>query len=173
LIALYERQLDQKGASAPDLHVRIAVVARERMDDVDRAFDEIDAALRSDGQHGGAIGELEALLRHGKDPQHRARAAEMLEPVYQKRGNFTELMSTIGARLESTQDPKSAAGSSSGWPISRKSRRKTTAARWRRSPSSSTKTSPTRRLGRAWNGWPRSPAARGAWPRFTPASSTA
>jgi tetratricopeptide (TPR) repeat protein len=110
LIALYERQLDQTGASAPDLHVRIAVVARERMDDIDRAFEEIDAALRSDGQHGGAIGELEALLRHGKNPQYRARAAEMLEPVYQKRGNFTELMATIGARLESTQDPEERRG---------------------------------------------------------------
>jgi tetratricopeptide (TPR) repeat protein len=106
LIALYERQLDQNAASAPDLHVRIAIVARERMDDVERAFDEIDAALGSDGQHGGAIGELETLLRHAKNPQHRARAAEMLEPVYLKRGNFTELMATIGARLESTEDPE-------------------------------------------------------------------
>jgi tetratricopeptide (TPR) repeat protein len=105
LVALYERQLEQGGEGKSDLHVKIAVIARQYMSDTGRAFDELEAALAGDSQHGPAIAELETLLRHGKDPQHRARAAEMLEPVYQKRSSFPELMATIEARLESSQDP--------------------------------------------------------------------
>ncbi|HKQ71040.1 MAG TPA: tetratricopeptide repeat protein, partial [Polyangiaceae bacterium] len=105
LVGLYERQLDAPGADKGGLHVKIAETARKHMGDIERAFDELDAALADDDQHGGAIAELETLLRHGKEPQHRARAAEMLEPVYQKRANFTDLMATIEARLESSQDP--------------------------------------------------------------------
>jgi tetratricopeptide (TPR) repeat protein len=105
LIALYERQLEAGAKDRSDLFVKIAIIARQNMSDVDRAFDELEAALENDSQHQGAITELETLLRHGKDPMHRARAAEMLEPVYQKRASFPELMATIEARLESSQDP--------------------------------------------------------------------
>ncbi|HEX9296756.1 MAG TPA: hypothetical protein VF881_13015, partial [Polyangiaceae bacterium] len=105
LVTLYERQLDANAGNKPDLHVKIAVIARQHMDDTARTFDQLEAALAGDSQHAGAITELETLLRHGKETQHRARAAEMLEPVYQKRANFPELMATIEARLESSQDP--------------------------------------------------------------------
>jgi len=105
LIALYERQLEAGAKERSDLYVKIAVIARQKMSDFERTFDELALALDSDGQHAGAIAELETLLRHGKDPVHRAHAAEMLEPVYQKRGSFPQLMATIEARLESSQDP--------------------------------------------------------------------
>jgi tetratricopeptide (TPR) repeat protein len=105
LVALYERQLDHGGEAAADLHVKIAVIAREHLSDVDRAFDELAHALDGDDQHAGAIAELETILKDGDDRRQRARAAEMLEPVYQRRAAFPELMGSIEARLESTDDP--------------------------------------------------------------------
>src|SRR5262249_13460444 len=59
LIALYERQLETGAKEKPDLYVKIAMIARQHLSDVDRAFDELEAALENDGQHEGAISELE------------------------------------------------------------------------------------------------------------------
>jgi len=105
LVALHERQLGYENATKPDLHVKIAQVARRHMGDVPRAFDELEAALASDAQHPGAVSELEALLERGSTREQRAHAAEMLEPVYQRRGSFVELMRSLEARLEASQDP--------------------------------------------------------------------
>src|SRR5262249_43338979 len=85
LLSLYERQLETGGAAA-ELHVKIATIARRNLSDIDRAFDELGKALDSDTQHAGAIAELESILKEDGDPRQRARAAEMLEPVYQGRG---------------------------------------------------------------------------------------
>jgi tetratricopeptide (TPR) repeat protein len=103
LVGLYERQLEA-GAPAADLHVKIAVIERQNLSDIDRAFDELARALETDEQHAGAIAELEAILKGERDSRQRARAAEMLEPVYQARDNYPDLMATIEARLESTED---------------------------------------------------------------------
>ncbi len=105
LVGLYERQFVQASADKPHLHVRIARTAREHLGDVNRAFDELEAALKIDAQYEGAIAELEHLLERGKAPEHRARAAEMLEPVYMRRADFTHLMAAIEARLASSQEP--------------------------------------------------------------------
>ena len=51
------------------------------------------------------IEEIETLLKQAESPDLVRRAAEMLEPVYLGRSDFTRLMNTIEARLDSTQDP--------------------------------------------------------------------
>ncbi len=104
LIGLYERQLD-KAPDKADLRVKIAKVAEKKLGDTLRAFDELGEALALDSQHEGAIAELERLLREAEDLDHRARAAEMLEPYYLGRADWKSVKSTIEARLASSQDP--------------------------------------------------------------------
>ena len=105
LIGLYERQLDKGAPDKAELRVKIAKVAEKKLGDTLRAFDELGEALAQDSQHEGAIAELERLLREAEDLDHRARAAEMLEPYYLGRADWKSVKSTIEARLASSQDP--------------------------------------------------------------------
>jgi len=105
LIALYERQLDGKLGNAADLRVSIAKVAAQQQRDLGRAFDELETALSTDRQHAGVIGELERILADSTEPEHRARAAALLEPVYLLRSDFSRVMDAIRARLSYASDP--------------------------------------------------------------------
>jgi len=105
LIALYERQLDAKLGNAADLRVSIAKVAAQQQKDLGRAFDELETALSADHQHAGVIAELERILAESAEPEHRARAAPLLEPVYLKRSDFGRVMDAIRARLSYASDP--------------------------------------------------------------------
>jgi tetratricopeptide (TPR) repeat protein len=105
LVRLYERQLDGKSSSKPDLFVSIARVAARQQGDVERAFDELEQALKLERQHAGAITELERLLLEAPTAEQRARAAALLEPVYLLRADFTRVMDAIRARLECASDP--------------------------------------------------------------------
>ncbi|HVY44578.1 MAG TPA: tetratricopeptide repeat protein, partial [Minicystis sp.] len=105
LIALHERQLDGGLGAAADLRVAVATIAREHTGDVDRAFDELGEALASDPSHAGAVRELERLLETSEDPDHRARAGEMLEPVYLRRADWGKVKLALDARLTASQDP--------------------------------------------------------------------
>lgn len=105
LIALYERQLDGKVGVAADLRVQIAQTARRQTGDVSRAFDELGEALTAEPGHAGAVAELESFLGAADDAEHRARAGEMLEPVYLRRADWSKVKSALDARLEASQDP--------------------------------------------------------------------
>jgi tetratricopeptide (TPR) repeat protein len=105
LVSLYERQLDNDLGSKPDLHVAIARVAARQQHNIDRAFDELEQALKRERQHAGAITELERLLVEAPEAEQRARAAALLEPVYLLRADFTKVMDAIRARLECASDP--------------------------------------------------------------------
>lgn len=105
LVSLYERQLDARAGDPAALHVKIATTCAQRQQDVDRAFDELERALEIERQHGGAIAELERLLVDGPEAAHRARAAELLEPVYLLRADYTKVMRTLRARLDFSEDP--------------------------------------------------------------------
>ncbi|MCE7890335.1 MAG: hypothetical protein DYH12_11650 [Sorangiineae bacterium PRO1] len=105
LVDLHRRQLDAGQGKPADLHVKMARVLAQRMQEVPRAFDELEEALGSEKQHEGAIGELERLMSGGGDAEHRARAAAILEPVYLLRADFGKVMESIQARLEVSQDP--------------------------------------------------------------------
>jgi tetratricopeptide (TPR) repeat protein len=107
LLALYERQVDARKGDAADLRVKIAGVASQRLGDVERAFEELEQALGADRRHEGAILELERLLTEAKQPEHRARAAELLEPVYLRRADWPKVRGVLEARLEVVTDPDS------------------------------------------------------------------
>jgi tetratricopeptide (TPR) repeat protein len=105
LVALYERRLAAGPDDSSALRVKIATTSAQRLNDVPRAFDELERALEHDRQHQGAIAELERLLKAAAEAEYRARAATLLEPVYLVRGDYRRLMDAIGARLEYSQDP--------------------------------------------------------------------
>jgi tetratricopeptide (TPR) repeat protein len=105
LIALYERQIGTPGEPSDklaNLHHALGVVLEKRTGDVERAFDEYDAALKIDAQHPATVASLEGLMG---DKSHAARAAEMLESVYLARLDWRRVMATIEARLDASQDP--------------------------------------------------------------------
>jgi tetratricopeptide (TPR) repeat protein len=104
LVGLYERQLEAPRAPAAELRVKIARVAARHLKDASRAFDELEAALEIDRQHEGAIRELERVLSSDEDPEQRARAATLLEPIYLVRSDYDRVMSCISARLEASVD---------------------------------------------------------------------
>lgn len=105
LVSLYERQIAEGAGDKADLHVKLAGVAEKSLSDVHRAFDELTAALAIEPSHGGAVASLERLLREATDPEHRARAGEMLEPVYLRRADWKSVMATIEARLSASHEP--------------------------------------------------------------------
>ena len=105
LITLYERQLDGKLGVAANLRVDIAKIARHHTNDPQRAFDELGEALAGDPAHEGAVAELEALLATSEDPEHKARAGEMLEPVYLRRADWARVKVALDARLIASQEP--------------------------------------------------------------------
>ncbi|HVR18609.1 MAG TPA: hypothetical protein VMS65_02895, partial [Polyangiaceae bacterium] len=105
LVALYERQIDAKPGNSGDLRVKIATVAVRRLNDPERAFEELEQALGKERRHEGAISELERLLAEAQQPEHRARAAELLEPVYLARADWSRVMAALKARLDVAVDP--------------------------------------------------------------------
>lgn len=106
LVELYERQVDAGPSDVAELRVKMAQVLAHRLGDMARAFDELEAALEQDRNHSAAIAELEKLLEKAPEPEHRARAAAMLEPVYLTRADFDRVMAAISARLDFEQEPE-------------------------------------------------------------------
>jgi tetratricopeptide (TPR) repeat protein len=107
LLALYERQVDARRGDVGNLRVKIASVASRRLHDSGRAFEELEQALGADRRHEGAIAELERLLAESTQPEQRARAAELLEPVYLARAEWPKVRGVLEARLEVASDPDS------------------------------------------------------------------
>jgi tetratricopeptide (TPR) repeat protein len=105
LVALYERQIAAPGVSnerKAALHHALGSALEQRMNEVERAFDEYAAALAIDAKHPQTVASLEALMGNR---DHAARAAEMLEPVYLARLDWRRVMTTLEARLDASQDP--------------------------------------------------------------------
>src|SRR5690606_917300 len=96
-----ERQLDAAPEDAATLHVQISKVASQKLSDVSRAFDELEAALSAEPAFADAMQELERLMTEpGVSPQQHARAAMILEPIYLSRGDYDRVMAAIRAQLE-------------------------------------------------------------------------
>lgn len=105
LVALYERQIAAPGVpndKRAALHHALGEVLERGTREFERAFDEYAAALAIDPRHSETIGSLEGLMAQ---PEHAARAAQMLEPVYIARLDWRRVMATLEARLAVSQEP--------------------------------------------------------------------
>ena len=170
--SLYERQIAAPGASnerKAALHHALGSVLEQRMNEVDRAFDEYAAALAIDPKHPQTVASLEALMgerEHGGARGRDARAGVPRAPRLAPRDGDAR-----GAPRRRARTPTSAGSSCGASRRCTRSRRRTTARRSRRPRSSSPRTRPTRAPGpsssasRAW------PTPRRAWRRSSPASS--
>jgi tetratricopeptide (TPR) repeat protein len=108
LIALHEREIGAGGADArsdarkADLFHALGQVHQARLGNHEQAFDQYEAALKIDPQHAATVASLEHLMT---ERPHAAQAAEMLEAVYLTRLDWRQVMKTLEARLDVSQDP--------------------------------------------------------------------
>ncbi len=106
LVGLYERQLSTlDGKAAADVRARIAEVLVDHVSDGARALEELGQALEADPHHDASVVTLERMLESAKDPEHQALAAEMLEPVYLRRSDWSKLKGVLETRREHCQEP--------------------------------------------------------------------
>jgi tetratricopeptide (TPR) repeat protein len=113
VLGLLERQLGNAPESPPsgggewrsdvELHHRIGVLSRKHLGDVDRALEEFRTTLSLDPAYQPTIDELEGMMQ---DETLRARAAEILEPVYLARVDWRKVMQTLEVRLLDARDPE-------------------------------------------------------------------
>ncbi|MCC6645454.1 MAG: tetratricopeptide repeat protein, partial [Polyangiaceae bacterium] len=110
LVALFERQISEGVGDKASLRVKLAGIAEHQQGDVERAFDELVAALEIDPSHDGAAATLEGLMSPERAVEVRARAAELLEPVYLRRAEWQKVVGCVDARLAASQDPEERKG---------------------------------------------------------------
>jgi len=139
----YERQLEAgKGKVRP--YVKIAVNRATEHVGRRAGVRRARGALENDAQHEERFRELETLLKQGKAIASGG-AAEMLEPVYQKKASFPSPW-CLQARLEASQDPRAApAAEAAGQPAGEQTR---IPGRPETNANSCTRQSPKRRPGR-------------------------
>ena len=104
VVDLYERRLGFATSveEAVGLRVQLGDIHERHLHDVETAIDNYSAALSGDARNEKALSAVERFLR---DPDLRALAAEVLEPIYIGQQRWTDLIRVYEARLEGTSDP--------------------------------------------------------------------
>ncbi|MCP4674274.1 MAG: tetratricopeptide repeat protein [Deltaproteobacteria bacterium] len=102
LMGLLERRAEADFGERVDLLHRLGNLAEEKLGDNESALDYYSRALEIDSTHAGTLESLEAAM---DDDSLRGRVAEILEPVYKSRGDWTKLVSAMEAQLEYCDDP--------------------------------------------------------------------
>jgi tetratricopeptide (TPR) repeat protein len=104
LVDLYERRLGFVDTldEAIALRVKLGELHEHELGDVTTAIESYAAALGGDPGHAGAIAALERLLAN---PDGRAAAAEVLEPVYISRHDWARLARLYEINLDGTAEP--------------------------------------------------------------------
>jgi tetratricopeptide (TPR) repeat protein len=90
------------GAERVQILHRAGDVLEQRLGDVDQAIERYREALEVDTTHGPSI---DALIRITRMSEHRARAAEIVEPLLRAHGRFSDLVQLIEGGLSSIDDP--------------------------------------------------------------------
>ncbi|MDB4973776.1 MAG: domain protein putative component of TonB system, partial [Myxococcaceae bacterium] len=102
LTSLYERQLELGIGDANAVRFRLAELSRLRRGDTERALDLYREVLEHAPVHDGARTALEALM---EERVYRARAAELLEPLYLRSERWAELTRALEAQVEAAESP--------------------------------------------------------------------
>ena len=103
LCGLLDRQLGRglPNRDAVELHQRLADVYLSKLEEREQALVHLGSALKLDQDHEPAISKLEALV---SDPDAQVAAADLLEPVYVRRNDWTKLVAIDELRLERSED---------------------------------------------------------------------
>ena len=105
VVDLYERRLGfaTSNDEAVTLRVQLGAIHETQMRDIESAIDNYSAALSGDARNAVALAALERYLL---DPDVRAAAAEVLEPIYVGQHRWTDLIRVYEAKLEAASDPR-------------------------------------------------------------------
>ena len=103
LSATLERQLEVGAGDPVEIRYELGRVALQRLGDNYQALDQLRAALSADSGHEPSIQLLETMM---EDEDHRADAAEILEPVFLARMDWPKVTATLEARIRSTAAPE-------------------------------------------------------------------
>ncbi len=105
VVELYERRLGfvTSNEEAVALRVQLGELHEKHIHDIDAAIENYAAALGGNTKQPAALAALERLLN---DPEARAQAAEVLEPVFVAQQRWHDLVRVYEAKLESAADPK-------------------------------------------------------------------
>jgi tetratricopeptide (TPR) repeat protein len=105
VVDLYERRLGfvTSMEEAVALRVQLGQVHEKQLRDVEAAIENYAAALGGNLKQEAALAALERLLL---DPDARAQAAEVLEPIYVGQHRWHDLIRVHEAKLESAADPE-------------------------------------------------------------------
>ena len=99
--SLYERQLDNQVGDVVGVRHRLAKICLEHLGDPDEALSQLREVLTLDRGHDASIALLEGMLDR---PDHRALAAEILEPVFLARMDWPKVTAVLEARVEAESD---------------------------------------------------------------------
>ena len=104
VVDLYERRLGfvTSMEEAVALRVQLGQLHEKQLRDIEAAIDNYAAALGGNQKQPAALEALERLLL---DPDARAQAAEVLEPIYVGQHRWHDLIRVHEAKLESAADP--------------------------------------------------------------------
>ncbi|MBN1656341.1 MAG: tetratricopeptide repeat protein [Deltaproteobacteria bacterium] len=104
LVAMVEQQLDRKVGNAVELHYKLGKNYLVNLAEPYRALEHLREAIEEDTRHEPTIELLESLMSEASE--HRAIAAEILEPGYLARMEWSKLTSVLEARIEMEIDPE-------------------------------------------------------------------
>ncbi|MCA9575340.1 MAG: hypothetical protein H6726_15810 [Sandaracinaceae bacterium] len=101
LASMLERQIEVGAGEPVSLHYRLGRVQVDALDDAYAGMENLEKALKLDGNHEPSIEALRVLMGN---PDHSGAAARILEPVYLARMEWPNVRSALEARLASEND---------------------------------------------------------------------
>jgi tetratricopeptide (TPR) repeat protein len=102
LAAVYEQRLERGAGSLVATHHALGALRLAHLDDAEGALESFRAALALDGAYAPTLAALATLMREG---EWRAKAAEILEPVYLSTLDWPNVIAAVEARLSAEEDP--------------------------------------------------------------------
>jgi len=105
IVDLYERRLGFVTSidEAVALRVQLGELHEKHIHDIEAAIENYAAALGGNTKQPAALAALERLLN---DPEARAQAAEVLEPVFVAQQRWSDLVRVYEAKLDAAADPR-------------------------------------------------------------------
>jgi tetratricopeptide (TPR) repeat protein len=97
---MYERQMDLRVGDAVLVRYKLAELLRTHLHEPERALELFADVLERSPTHEDTTKSLESLMG---EATYKARAAELLEPVYLKKGRWPELTKALEAQLEAEE----------------------------------------------------------------------
>lgn len=102
LRAAYEQQLERQIGSAVELRYKLAVVVHRHLQDTEGALSHLRDALTDQSGHPASVALLESIM--AAEGEHRAAAAEVLEPLYLACSDWPKLTAALEARIQGEAD---------------------------------------------------------------------